>query len=112
ASWLAEDARVAARGADQPEQDLDSRGLASAVWTEKAEDLAWLDRQVEVMQRDLAPVGLVQMRDFDRGCQRRLSATRLRSSGFIEPITPYNWPPDCQIAALPRPVLSFSNRPG
>jgi hypothetical protein len=33
AGWLAEDARLAARGADQTEQDLDGCGLAGAVGT-------------------------------------------------------------------------------
>jgi hypothetical protein len=40
AGWLAEDARRAAAWLDQAKQDFDGRGLARAVGSQKAEDLA------------------------------------------------------------------------
>src|SRR5207237_10612056 len=62
---LAEDARFASRRAHQAEQDLDGCGFARAVWSQKAEDLAWQDGQVEVVQRDLAAIRVVQSPDSD-----------------------------------------------
>jgi hypothetical protein len=88
ADRLAEDARLAAGRPYQSDQDLDGRRLAGPVRTQKAEDLAWLDGQVEVVECDLATVRLVQVTGLDREGQWSDSAIFLMSLALSVPATP------------------------
>ena len=53
-----EDLGVPGRGADQPEQEADSRRLACPVWTEVAHDLAFGHLEVEIFERVESPYRL------------------------------------------------------
>ena len=55
ADRTAEDAGVATGGEDQLHQQLDCRALAGAVGAEKAEDLALVDLQGELIERPIRP---------------------------------------------------------
>src|SRR5262245_53268944 len=52
-------------GPDEPDQDTQGRGLAGAVGTEKADDVALVDREVKAVERRHAPVSLAQAGRLD-----------------------------------------------
>ncbi len=69
---LAEQADVALVESEQLQYAIDGRRLARAVRTQKPEDLAGLDAQIEVVERHHIPVALHQVAHLDDG--RRHSA--------------------------------------
>src|SRR5207249_794420 len=65
AGRLAEQARLAVRGADDAEQQLDHRGLAGAVLAQAAEDLATVDVQSNAAEGLDAAIALDEVLDLD-----------------------------------------------
>ena len=91
----AEELRVARRRADQPEQHPQRRRLARAVRAEVAEDVAALDGQVDVVDRDDLAVALDEPARFDRRRVAHLSARAAASAAAvgIDPASTYETPP-------------------
>ncbi len=78
-------------GADQAQHHSQRGRLAGAVRAEVAEDVAALDRQVDVVDRDDAPIALGEAADLDRrGVAHPAQSPRaaaLATGGRTEPTT-------------------------
>jgi len=71
---LPQDGDGATSATAQPLEDLDDGGLAGTVGPQKGEDSAGRNREVQVLQDALVPVGLVQAADLDGGELRHASS--------------------------------------
>ena len=71
---LPQDGDGAAAATAQTLEDLDDGGLAGTVWPQERKDSAGRNREVQVLQDALVPVGLVQAADLDGGELRHASS--------------------------------------
>jgi len=80
----ADHARHARAGLGKPEEHEDRRGLAGAVLAKQPEDLAGLDVEVEVVDRDEVAVALAQPPGDDRpGVLRELDSLTLPEAALL-----------------------------
>ena len=103
-----EEPRVALRRADQPEQHPQRGRLAGAVRPEVAEDVASIDRQVDVVDGDDVAIALDQPSRFEGRRVAHLSERAADSAAEvgIDPASTYETPPRSQVSTVPSCVAS------
>ena len=103
-----EEPRVALGRPDQPEQHPQRGRLAGAVRPEVAEDVASIDRQVDVVDGDDVAVALDQPSRFEGRRVAHLSERAADSAAEvgIDPASTYETPPRSQVSTVPSWVAS------
>src|SRR5207249_2992622 len=66
-------------------EDLDGRRLAGAIWSEQAEDLAFVDVEADAAHGFVGPVGLAQVVDEDRRHRSMICAPAGGNAGSAPP---------------------------
>src|SRR4029453_9758673 len=92
---------------DQAEHHPQRRRLAGAVRPEIAEDIAWLDGQVDVVDCENPPVALDEPACGDRrSAHRRLRGADSATEGLTGPARTYETPPRSQVRMVASGVAS------